>query len=394
MNNLKLLVPLFSLLLFSGCGDDDSVDPRDLGPSAFIINGIIDGAPTAANTVVVSDLSQGSVSVVSAQEGVFEGAYIAEIDGRLFSTLQTDFRFVEYGVDEQGNVSELAQVVAQASNGNIVDLGNDRVLTFNAVYSPEGVVDYTVIDISDTIAISSGQIEVEIDDNSVLWPNSIIPKDGRLLLNYIYADANTFSNYDGVFTAVINPSTFEVERIIEDDRSATPGFNLIEDHFFDSNGDLYIATTNSNYWGANESLPAGILRIRNGELEYDDSYFFNVTSEINDEHFVGLSQITDTKAIIKVFRSDLIEVYADHVQKAVIEHWVVDVQEQTATKLDIPLSLAPFSDPVFIGNDRYGIVANTDEGNFIYIYNELDGTVERGLEYEGVDFIRTITPVP
>ena len=109
---------------------------------------------------------------------------------------------------------------------------------------------------------------------------------------------------------------------------------------------------------------------------------------------MGLSQITDTKAIIKVFRSDLIEVYADPVNKAVLEHWVVDVQTQTATKLDIPLSLAPFSDPVSIGNNRYGIVANTSEGNFIYIYNEADGTVMRGLEYQGVDFIRTITPVP
>ncbi|MEM9897378.1 MAG: DUF4374 domain-containing protein, partial [Bacteroidota bacterium] len=346
MNKLKLLVLLIGLLVFTGCSDDDEVDMQDLGPSAFILNGIIDGAPTGANTVVVSDLTQGSVSVASAQEGIFEGAYIAEIDGRLFSTLQTVFGFTEYAVDEEGSVSEVDRVVAQASNGNIVDLGNNRVLTFNATYSPDGLVDYTIIDISNMTEVSTGQIEVEIDENTLLWPNSIIPKEDKLLLNYIYADASSFANINGVFTAVLNENTLEVEEIIQDDRSATPGFNLIEDHFFDSNGDLYISTTNSNYWGANESLPAGILRIRNGESEYDDDYFFNVTSQINGEHFVGLSQITDTKAIIKVFRSDLIEVYADHVNKAVLEHWVVDVQTQTATKLDIPLSLAPFSDPV------------------------------------------------
>ncbi|MEM0930831.1 MAG: hypothetical protein AAGJ12_00100 [Bacteroidota bacterium] len=139
-----------------------------------------------------------------------------------------------------------------------------------------------------------------------------ITKDGKLLLNYIHADINSFANFDGIFTAVLNASTLEVEEIIEDSRSATPGYNLSQDHFFDSNADLYIGTTNSNYWGINENLSAGILRIRSGELEYDETYFFDVTSQINNEYFAGLAQLTDTKALIKVFRSDLIEQFADY----------------------------------------------------------------------------------
>ena len=221
-----------------------------------------------------------------------------------------------------------------------------------------------------------------------------ITKDGKLLLNYIHADINSFANFDGIFTAVLNASTLEVEEIIEDARSATPGYNLSQDHFFDSNADLYIGTTNSNYWGINENLSAGILRIRSGELEYDETYFFDVTSQINNEYFAGLAQLTDTKALIKVFRSDLIEQFADYSQKAVIEHWIVDVQTQTAEKLDIPLSLAPFADPVVLDDGNFGIVANTSEGSFIYIYDESTGSVQQGLEYEGIDFIRTITAIP
>mgnify|MGYP001792502699 FL=1 len=410
-NRFNLFILLLAASFFIGCSSDDNgvetmdpptpeggggeeMPPPETEATRFIINGIIDGAPTDANTVVVSDLTQGSVNVSTAQEGVFEGAFIAEINERLFSTLQTDFGFVEYRVDENGSVSEVARVVAQASNGNIVDLGNDQVLTFNAAYNPDGLVDYTIVDISTMTEVTTGQIAVPINDDALLWPNSIIPKDGKLLLNYIHADINSFANFDGIFTAVLNASTLEVEEIIEDARSATPGYNLSQDHFFDSNGDLYIGTTNSNYWGINENLPAGILRIRSGELEYDETYFFDVTSQINNEYFAGLAQLTDTKALIKVFRSDLIEQFADYSQKAVIEHWVVDVQTQTAEKLDIPLSLAPFADPVVLDDGNFGIVANTSEGSFIYIYDESTGSVQQGLEYEGIDFIRTITAIP
>ncbi|MEM1260411.1 MAG: hypothetical protein AAGH81_17940 [Bacteroidota bacterium] len=328
-NRFNLFILLLAASFFIGCSSDDNgvetmdpptpeggggeeMPPPETEATRFIINGIIDGAPTDANTVVVSDLTQGSVNVSTAQEGVFEGAFIAEINERLFSTLQTDFGFVEYRVDENGSVSEVARVVAQASNGNIVDLGSDQVLTFNAAYNPDGLVDYTIVDISTMTEVTTGQIAVPINDDALLWPNSIIPKDGKLLLNYIHADINSFANFDGIFTAVLNASTLEVEEIIEDARSATPGYNLSQDHFFDSNGDLYIGTTNSNYWGINENLPAGILRIRSGELEYDETYFFDVTSQINNEYFAGLAQLTDTKALIKVFRSDLIEQFADY----------------------------------------------------------------------------------
>lgn len=243
----------------------------------FIINGIIDGDPTDANIVLVSDLTPDTVNVSTAREGIFEGAFIAEIDGRLFSTLQTDFGFVEYSVNENDAISEVTRVVVQASNGNIVALGNNNVLTFNAAYTPDGLVDYTIVDISTLTEVTTGQIVVPINDDALISPNSNIPKEDKLLLNYIHADINTFGNFDAAFTAVLNATTLEVEEILEDDRTATPGYHLSQDHFFDRNGDLYIGTTNSNYWGINENLPAGILRIQNGALEYDESYFFNVS---------------------------------------------------------------------------------------------------------------------
>lgn len=281
----------------------------------FIINRIIDSAPTDTR-----DLTQGTVNVSTAQEGIFEGAFIAEIDGRLFSTLQTDFGFVEYSVNENDTISEVTRVVVQASDGNIVALGNNNVHTFNAAYNPYGLVDYTIVDISTMTEVTTGQIVVPINDDALIWPNSSIPKEDKLLLNYIHGDINTFGNFDAAFTAVLNATTLEVEEILEDDRTATPGYHLSQDHFFDRNGDLYIGITNFNYWGINENLPAGILRIQNGALEYDESYFFNVSGQVNDQYFEGLAQLTDNKALIKVFRSDLIEQFADYSQKAVIEH--------------------------------------------------------------------------
>ncbi|MEM8506457.1 MAG: hypothetical protein AAF717_01455 [Bacteroidota bacterium] len=90
----------------------------------------------------------------------------------------------------------------------------------------------------------------------------------------------------------------------------------------------------------------------------------------------------------------MIEQFADYSQKAVIEHWVVDVQTQTAEKLDIPLRLAPFADPVRLDDDRFGILANTSEGSCIHLYDAATGAGQQGLEYVGIDFIRTITTIP
>jgi hypothetical protein len=135
----------------------------------------------------------------------------------------------------------------------------------------------------------------------------------------------------------------------------------------------------------NESKPAGILRIKQGETDFDDNYFFDVSAAVGGNHNVTLTSLGNGKALTKVFRKDLVSQYSDFNGAYVIEYYVLDLINQSATKLDIPLARWVYTETLNIGNNEYVIGANTQDGNFFYIYNASTESVTKGAQYIGGD---------
>lgn len=86
---------------------------------------------------------------------------------------------------------------------------------------------------------------------------------------------------------------------------------------------------------------------------------------------------------MKVWDESLISSFSDWSQGFTLEHYLVDVASQTVIKkLDIPLSKA-WQRVVQISETEYAFPANTVDGNFIYIYNNSDDSLTKGVKLSG-----------
>ena len=392
----KLTVNIFSvfILLFLACSDDDngSTMPEENNDAVYLLTLRPPGVTGEFKaTHLTSNLADGELSIQDAQEsGISRSDAAVMIDGKLFSFNPDQSSVIEYElVDGALTVKQEKPFTVSSDRARTFEsMGDNKMIVLLNGYYPTGDgIPFEVFSTQTLESLQNGVLEVPINPNSLAWPNGAIAKEGKLYLNYIHCDDVNYANYDAAYTAVYDLSTLAYEKTIEDPRTASPGFNISPDAMFDSSDNLYISPSNSNYWGVNENLPSGILRINQGETDFDASYFFNVTEKVNGNHFVNLIKVAENKAVIKVMRSDLITGYADYSDAFITEHYVVDVSNQTVDKLDIPLSKIVYMNIVETEDGSFAIPVNTEEGSFIYLLNPQDNSVSKGLKYTGADAI-------
>jgi hypothetical protein len=106
----------------------------------------------------------------------------------------------------------------------------------------------------------------------------MVIRDNYLYMGVNYQNADFENLEDKVFVAVINCTTSTVEKLIEDDRSSQMWNGGTASAFSpntlvkDAANDIYVI----GY--ANNGKPSGVLKINNGETEFDEDYFFNLNN--------------------------------------------------------------------------------------------------------------------
>lgn len=118
-----------------------------------------------------------------------------------------------------------------------------------------------------------------------VWYLGAAVRDSLLYWGVNYSDA-TGASFDTAYVAVINMKKNTVMRLLADPRTcmifsgggASSGFTM------DTNGDIYVMGFGSSA-SSNPAAhaPSGVLRIKNGESEFDPSYFFDLRSAIGND---------------------------------------------------------------------------------------------------------------
>lgn len=104
----------------------------------------------------------------------------------------------------------------------------------------------------------------------------MIIRDNFIYIGINYQAAGFVNLEDKVFVGIINRTTNNVEKIIEDDRSnqmwvgGTASSFIPNTMIKDANNDIYVLGF------ANNGKPSGVLKIKSGTTEFDPSYFFNL----------------------------------------------------------------------------------------------------------------------
>lgn len=109
-----------------------------------------------------------------------------------------------------------------------------------------------------------------------VYYQGMIIRDNYIYMGVNYQNANFQNLEDKVFVGIINRTTNQFEKCIEDSRSSEMWVGGTASSFSpntmikDAKNDIYVLGF------ANNGKPSGILKIKNGSTEFDTDYFFNL----------------------------------------------------------------------------------------------------------------------
>ncbi len=189
------------------------------------------------------------------------------------------------------------------------------------------------------------------------------------------------SKTDKAYVAVYSYPEFELEKIIEDDRSGPAGaFATRSGIFATESGDIY-TISHSGYGYTQRTKEPAVLKIASGSSEFDQDYFFNTAEADNGGRIVHAIYVGNNKLFATVSTGTQATQWADDNLKFAI----VDLAEQTITTVK--------GSPTFSGNGgrsfpalhRDGKVYSPASVNGIINIYEIDiaqATLRKGAEVE------------
>lgn len=396
MKNFKSVTFLSIALLVSGgvfiaCKDDDNSTPEPPAEKAYkYIVSLSLPAQESYPFHILDDLETGTADIEKSQEiaGLPDNVLVTTQPG--FVYLNSPQKLTKYSVDKNGILKDEGSVPNTGISGGPVYtfLDNTRLMVSTGPrQTTDSVFTYQIINTTTMTEEKKGTIKLPINKGATAIPSNYIVKEGKIYVPYIHSN-DKYVSFDKAPIAIFNATTQAYEKTIYTDKTASLGYSIINSHGFTENGDLYLVSCNSDYWAANEAMPSGIVRIKAGTSEFDNSYFLNMTLKLGGSHTGGMVYAGNSKAIVQVFDSNLIKAYKDYQTGFVIQYYEVDLVTQAIRKLDIPLSKYPRRALERMKNGKVAIMANTQSaGNAIYVYNSANGEVKKGLEYKGAEFM-------
>lgn len=339
---------------------------------------------------IISDTETGTAAIDEAQQIPNTPNSVLVTSERGFIFLNSKEKMTKYSVDAHGTLKPQGSVLNTGLLGGPISvfLDKNRLLVSTAPRQvQDSLFDYQIINTKDMKEERRGKIYLPVTPGSMASPSSYILKEGKVLVPYIHADEHNHA-YGRANVAIFNAKDITYEKTISTNKTACLAYSVVSSHAFTENGDLYLISSNSNYWGGNESLPSGIVRIKAGQTEFDNSYFLNLTSKLNGNHSGGMVYAGGNKVVVQIFESSLITTYRDYQNGFVISYYEIDLHTQSVKKLNIPLSKYPRRAIERLKDDKVAIVVNAENGeNAFYIYNSRNGVVKKGLVYQNTEYL-------
>ncbi len=287
---------LLSCGLFLSACDDDNDPVAETGD--FVVSLAIQGSDNTFTyyTVPFEDVMTGTLS--AAGQGIEQPGYFdfTQIDKTIYSIGGLDdVNVVGISKNADGTLKQVGNVsfnnslsdIVEAPDGALVSVtmaSNSNVITFHT-FNPNTVEvgepkDVQVSAITELVGPSYSGMRIV---------------GNHLFLSYYISDPNTYATAytDQAEVAVFSYPELEFEKVITDTRvGPIGGFNIKSGLIQDESGNIYAVSHSNPANGYSQSTkPSGILRIKNGETEFDETYFFDIeeaTEGFNATHLVYL----------------------------------------------------------------------------------------------------------
>lgn len=193
---------------------------------------------------------------------------------------------------------------------------------------------------------------------------------------------------DTARVAVYSYPGFEFKKLMKDDRAgATGSFNAFNALTKDENGDLYVLTNTSIYNGfaVNGSKPAGFLKIRSGETDFDPVYQFDFQQATGGYRPVHILYIGKGKAVVECSNPTDGNIATDRWTDKDLKVVVVDLYNKEVHDVEgVPVhnGLGSRHFPAVADGKYVYMAVSGNGGSYIYRIDTESYTAERGAQVE------------
>lgn len=305
-------------------------------------------------------------------------------------------KLVKYSIQDKQFKALATLPLPQFSIENYYWLAGDTLI-LTGLHTPDyAQVEYALISSNTMKLLSSGTMDIpkpagRFDNLSIGF---VRPMGKRLLVGYTYHEQlsiTTYTTSDTIYVTTLNYPQMTAIKTAKDNRSTYPGgMNTVQSSsFVDEKQDFYFMACPGIALGNRPELSTAIMKIDQGDTSPNKQYFFNLSAALNN-HAYGMWYLGTGRAIVRAERKDLFTGLGDHYSKAHFEFYLVDLQKQKVLeKLPLPLDKGTRRECVLVeGDHAYISINSSSQGNYIYRYNLLTGTLKKGLQLVGnTDYI-------
>lgn len=394
VNKKLLLILILGIGLSTACDSvTDSDDNEDQETSTYTIAFTAQGSENESTDYILNteELMEGTLSAEGIGVEQTGWRYMVGHRNTIFSVgYYDDNNAIAYELNAEGNIVEKGRFVFE----NTLDLfGSADDETLLAMEVPR-------IDFADRVLhkidVNSVSIREKVplriwesrEDSLVAWPTALKVRNDKLFIPFYKLHARgdfTTPQTDTSYVAVYSYPDLQFEKYITDTRMGPIGvYGMFNGIVEDENGDFYAYSSASYANGfTTQSKPSGILRINDGETEFDESYFFNVEEaaggKINFLQYVG-----NGKALANIVVDDSALWGSYSAGNEIHKLAVLDLQAQTATDVTgVPLHGGFYGSPWYVdGSDAYMSVT-TSEDAFVYKIDVASAAGIQGAEVLG-----------
>lgn len=388
-----------ALLSFSACKKDNTEDTTVTEPTDKTYSFLV-SAGTPAGTYLVQSGSLTEGTLTTAGTGIaLDYGMITSRDGYNYAVDNSNGNLVKFTSDNKTKtiVKEIPfSQISWAGYSSFYAWKDEKTLVLFSM--PAGrQFEYAILNAETMTITASGNINIPVPaaQNDNYWGNNVVFVGNKLYINYCLEVAANDGQSDGkTYVASMDYPNMTNVTISTDTRSQYPSpYNLNTPGAIAYNGSAYFLSSPTIWAGGGTGSAYGINRVANGGTTFDSSYFFELTDRTKEET-IGLFDLGNGKAIVKILNKTLLSTYADYSGVNAASYYVVDLVNQTKTKIDIPASRSgSYSQNILVEDGKAYIVTNTGDGYYVYQFDPATNAVKKGLKLDGVSTVGRIDKI-
>lgn len=290
--------------------------------------------------------------------------YYFGLSNALFSVNYGDEGTIAYDLDPQGKIREKGSFFAERLD--CMGVADEQHIVGVGAPWGGGSVDceFMVIN-ADNVAISNRRFlpffQIAAGDTLNRWPTGATVRDGKVFVPFYPLDGESWETplMDSAYMNVYSYPEFNYLATLTDGRAAPIGMYGSQPCIMKTeNGDIYTVSTGSYASGYTQTgSPSGILRIKNGSTNFDDSYFFNIEESPLAGRLIFGDYLGNGKALVRYIAKSLDDAQqivwaATDDTKSCFKVAIIDLISQTVTPINIPLHGGEWTRQIYVEDGK------------------------------------------